>query len=168
MPASRAVCSGSPFLTRPARIRRSASRDIVMLPCATASRAVTALAPTSTIFTRPRASICDRVAPTLPALPALPALATLRFFAIALSQQKRQALERHRQIDALELHVRRRLQRARGEIEHRLDARGDDQVEDVLRGRRRDGDDGDADPFAPGDLLEIVNVVNRHAQARLL
>src|SRR5262245_16375833 len=160
MPASRAVCSGSPFLTRPARIRRSASRDIVMLPCATASRAVTALAPTSTILMRPRASTCDRVALTLPALPAL---ATLRFFAIALCQEKRQALERHRQIDALELHIRRPLQRTRGEIEHRLDARGDDQVEDVLRGRRRDGNDGDADPLAPGDLLEIVNVVDRHA-----
>src|SRR5262245_51202543 len=155
MPASRAVCSGSPFLTRPARIRRSASRDIVMLPCATASRAVTALAPTSTILIRPRASTCDRAAAARPAPPALPtfalratvgkpacpappALPALRFFAIALCQEKRQALQRHCQIDALELHVRRRLQRARGEIEHRLDARGDNQVEDVLRGRRRD------------------------------
>src|SRR5215510_1850880 len=160
MPASRAVCSGSPFLIRPARIRRSASRDIVMLPCATASRAVTALAPTSTILMRPRESTCEstkRARPALPALPtfalrasvgepAFPALLALRFFAIALCQEKREAFERHRQIDALELHVRRRLQRARGEIEHRLDARGDDQVEDVLRGGRRDGNDGDADP----------------------
>ena len=40
--------------------------------------------------------------------------------------------------------------------------------EDVLRGRRRHGDDGDADAVAPRDLLQIVDVVDRHAAARLL
>ena len=53
MPASRAVWSGSPFLIAPARICRSAARDIVIRPRATASRAVTALSETSTIRTRP-------------------------------------------------------------------------------------------------------------------
>src|SRR5262245_4510709 len=61
IPASRAVCSGSPFLTSPRRIRRSASRDIVIVPLATASRVVTGLSPTSTILTRPRASTWERL-----------------------------------------------------------------------------------------------------------
>jgi hypothetical protein len=56
MPANRAVCSGSPFFTAPRRISRSASRDIVIVPRAIASRVVTGLSPTSTIFTRPRRS----------------------------------------------------------------------------------------------------------------
>src|SRR6185295_18002175 len=44
----------------------------------------------------------------------------------------------------------------------------DDEVEDLLRRRLRHGDDGDADAFAPRDFLEIVDVVDRHAAARLL
>src|SRR5471030_1817818 len=91
MPASRAVFSGSPFLTAPVRINRSASRDIVIDPRAIASRLVTGLSPTSTILTRPRGSTCD----------------SLFFFAIALRQEKRQALQRHGEIHALQLHVGR-------------------------------------------------------------
>src|SRR3954454_6549400 len=101
MPASRAVCSGSPFLTAPARINRSASRDIVIVPRATASRLVTGLSPTSTIFTRPRASTCDRRA--------RPAL---RVVAIGLREKEREAFERDGQVHALQLHVGRHFQRA--------------------------------------------------------
>src|SRR4051812_16738384 len=110
MPARRAVCSGSPFLTAPARINRSAARDIVIEPRATATRSVIGLSPTSTIFTRPRASTCDRRTRPSPARPALPALLLL---AIRLRQKERKALERHGQVDALQLHVGRDLQRAR-------------------------------------------------------
>src|SRR4029079_11863223 len=111
MPASRAVCSGSPFFTAPARICRRASADIAIDPRAIASRAVIGLSPTSTIFTRPRASTCDSTA--------LPALVV---FDIGLRQEKRQVLERHGEIDAFQLHVRRHLERARREVQNRLDA----------------------------------------------
>src|SRR5579862_774544 len=171
MPASRAVCSGSPFLTAPRRIWRSASRDMVIVPRATASRFVIALSPTSTIFTRPRASTCDSVtaapgrpAAPAPALPDLPAL----FFMFALRQEKREALERDGQVDAFELHAGRHFERARGEVQHRLDAGGDDEIEHLLRGGGRHRDDGDADALALRDLLQIVDVVDRHTVLRLL
>src|SRR3954453_17283381 len=102
MPASRAVGSGSPFLTVPERISRSAWGDIAIVPRAIASRLVTGLSPTSTIFTRPRASTWDR-AVARPAFPAGPALPALLFFAIALRQEKREAFERHGQVDTLQL-----------------------------------------------------------------
>src|SRR3954454_3107644 len=105
MPASLAVCSGSPFLTAPVRIKRSAWRDIVIDPRATASRAVTALSPTSTIFTRPPASTCDSAG------------SRLLLIAIRLRQEERQALERHGEVDALQFDVRRHLQRAGREVE---------------------------------------------------
>src|SRR5262245_651876 len=60
MPARRAAWSGSPFFTRPARIWRRASADIEIDPRAIASRSLTGLSPTSTIFTRPLASTCER------------------------------------------------------------------------------------------------------------
>src|ERR1700722_11161569 len=102
MPASRAVCSGSPFLTAPRRMRRNASRDIVIAPRATASRAVTGLSATSTIFTRPRASTwgSEPLRSDPPAPPARPAL--LFAVMLALRQEERQALERDGQIDALQ------------------------------------------------------------------
>src|SRR5215510_11787466 len=89
MPASRAVCNGSPFFTAPRRICRRASADIRIEPRATASRAVTGLSPTSTIRMRPRASTCDNRG--------------LRLLDIALREEERQALERDRQIDTLQL-----------------------------------------------------------------
>src|SRR6185369_12590866 len=109
MPASRAVCNGSPFLTAPARMSRTASRDIVIVPRAIASRAVTGLSPTSTIFTRPRASTCVRAValPARPAVPAPPARPALFLFAIALRQEEREAFERHGEVDAFQLHVGR-------------------------------------------------------------
>src|SRR5688572_30429980 len=132
MPASLAVCSGSPFLIAPARICRIASRDMVMRPPATASRAVVSLLLTSTIRTVPVASTCERLrdwrlgtrdsdavwrrsasgfdrgpspeprAPTL-----------LLPIGISLREKERQALERHGEVHALYLHVCRHLQRAR-------------------------------------------------------
>src|SRR5712671_4713977 len=127
MPARRAVCRGSPFLTRPDRTRRRASRDIAIEPAAMASRAVTGFSPTSTIFTRPRRSTCDSVAtavrrarlaspafptrPAAPALPALPAPPALCLIVFSLRQEERQALERDGQVHALQLDVGRRLQR---------------------------------------------------------
>src|SRR5262245_6137924 len=169
MPASRAACSGSPFFTAPRRINRNASRDIVMVPRAMASRAVTGLSPTSTILTRPRRSICERLFPAPPGLPASPARpALLAATGFSLRQEEREAFEGNRQVDAFQLHVVREMQRAGREVQDRLDARGDDEVEDLLRRRLRHGDDGDADAFATRDLLQIVDVVDRDAAARLL
>src|SRR5262245_32007532 len=121
---------------------------------AIASRAVTALSLTSTMRARPRASTCERRA--------------LRFIALALREEEREALKRHGEIHALQLHVLRDLQRAGRKVQDRLDPGGDDEVEDLLGGGCGDCDDRDADTVALGDLLEIVDVVNRHAAARLL
>src|SRR5262249_48599786 len=172
MPASRAVCSGSPFLTAPARIWRRASADIVIDPRAIASRVVTGLSPPSTLSTRPRASTCDSTALSdasdRPDPPGPPDPPDLFGFGIALREEERQVLERDSEVDALQLHVRRHLQRAGREVQHRLDAGSDDKVEDVLRGWRRHRDHRDADAFLARDFLQIVDVVDRHAAARLL
>src|SRR5690242_20551628 len=116
MPARRAVCSGSPFFTAPARICRRASADIAIDPRAIASRAVIGLSPTSTIFTRPRASTCDNAA-----------LTRLLVFDIGLREEERQVLERYGEIDAFQLHVRRHLEGPRREVQNGLDAGGDDE-----------------------------------------
>src|SRR4051794_9535713 len=108
MPARRAVCSGSPLATPPLRMTLSAAALIVIAPAATASRAVTGFAPTSTIFTRPRASTCDSFGERL--------LATV----LPLRQIERQALERDRQIHALEFHICRHFERAGREVQHRF------------------------------------------------
>src|SRR6188472_2395515 len=93
MPASRAVCSGSPLATLPVRINDSAAALIVISPCASASRLVVGFAPTSTMRALPRSSRCDSLARLR--------LATLL---IPLRQVERQAFERHGEIDALQLH----------------------------------------------------------------
>src|SRR5262245_46013063 len=172
MPASRAACRGSPFLTSPRLIRRSASRDMLIDPRAIASRVVTGLWPTSTIRTRPRESTCDSRS-VLRARVFFSSLAAGAFVfliatRVALRQKEREAFQRNRQIDAFQLHVVGHLQRAGREIQDCFDSRGDNEVEDLLRRGLRDGDDRDADRFAPRDLLEIVDVVNRDAAARLL
>src|SRR4051812_13050642 len=96
IPASRAVCSGSPFLFVPERTCRSASADILIWPRATASRAVDGLAPTSTIRIRPFSSTWDSFLLT----------------SFSLHEKERQALERHRQIHALQLDAARNLDRS--------------------------------------------------------
>src|SRR5262245_13522629 len=163
MPATRAACSGSPWRTPPARTSRRASRDIATDPRATASRAVVALPPTSTMRTRPCASACERRA-----RPAFPAPPSRLLTDVSLRQEEREALERHRQIDALQLHIVGHLQRAGRKVQDRFDARRDHQVDDVLGGGGGHGDDADADGVAPRDLLQIVDVVDRHAAARPL
>src|SRR5436853_3202182 len=165
MPASFAACSGSPFATSPLRINFSAAALIVIDPRATASRAVAGLAPTSTIVTRPRSSTC--VSLTLPLLPfsTFPlSLATV----VPLREVERQALERHREVHALQLHIVRHVQRARREVENPLDAGGNDLIDDGLRMRRGDGDDGDIEPLTPRDALQLLDVVDRHAAARFV
>src|SRR5919204_3151598 len=100
MPATRAAWGGSPFRTAPVRMSRRASRDIAIDPRATASRSVTGLSPTSTILTRPRASTCDSSFAGRPDLPDLPGPRDLLRIVLALSQEERQAFERHGEIDA--------------------------------------------------------------------
>ena len=139
---------------------RSASRDMRIDPRAIASRAVTGLSPTSTILTRPRASTCESAA-RLDAYSAhSPSSPCARKNDRLSSDTVRSTL--------FSFTSRRHLQRAGREIQDRLDAGGDDQVDHVLRRRRRHGDHGDADAVAPRDLLQVVDVVDRHAAARLL
>src|SRR5262245_7730118 len=128
-PARRAVCSGSPFFTAPLRMRRSASALMVISPRARASRAVTALPPTSSNRAFPRESTCDSLVAT----------------AVSLRKVEREALERDGQIHALELDVFRHLQRTRREIEDRLDAGGDHLLDDRLSMMSRHGNDGDVE-----------------------
>src|SRR5687767_13495893 len=118
MPASRAAWRGSPFFTAPVRINRRAVADMLTVPRATASRAVTAFSPTSTILIRPRASTCDNRGPPSPRL----RRAGPRLVAIVdtLREVEREAFERDGQIHALQLHGLRHLQRAGREIENRL------------------------------------------------
>src|SRR5581483_5877009 len=121
MPAIRADCSGSPFFTAPLRMRLRALADIAIDPRATASRAVTGFSPTSTIFTRPRSSTCVSVRCPLPDLPDPPAFLLT---ALSLRQKEREALQRHREIDALQLDVVGHLERAGRKVEDGLDAGG--------------------------------------------
>src|SRR3954470_20974175 len=103
MPASRAACSGSPFLTAPERASRRAVADIVIDPRATASRSVIGLSPTSTILIRPCGSTCEGAGP-------------LDFN--ARREKKREALERDSQVHAFQLHVAGRVERPRREVQH--------------------------------------------------
>jgi len=62
----------------------------------------------------------------------------------------------------------RHVQRARREVENPLDAGGNDLIDDGLRMRRGDGDDGDIEPLTPRDALQLLDVVDRHAAARFV
>src|SRR4051812_25569830 len=157
MPARTAAWSGSPFLTFPDRISRTASALIVISPVATASRLVTALSPTSTIRTSPRGPTCVSVeARPLPDI------------VITLRKVEREAFERHGQVHALEFHVGRHLQRSRRKVENGLDAGGDDLLHHRLRIRRGHRDDADVEAVASRDLLQFFDVVNGDAAARPL
>src|SRR5215468_12587653 len=59
IPASRAVSSGSPLGVRRSRTAATVDSAICTNPLASAVRAVTGLAPTSTIFIRPSSSRCE-------------------------------------------------------------------------------------------------------------
>src|SRR5262245_29189929 len=154
IPASRAVCTGSPFLSAPARTSRRAPADMRTRPRATTSRAVTGLPPTS----------------TMRAWPSGPTWVSSRDFGdIHTSrEEERQALERHREVDVLQLDALRDAQRAGGEVEDRLDARADDRVDDLLRGVGGHGEHRDVEAFALGEALELARVPDRHAAARVL
>ena len=125
IPASRAACSGSPFFTCPVRISRRATADIDT--CAARHRLAVgdrlvahvhhargAVRPDMRQLwlsigfpARPRPrSRSDARLPTLEARVLVPTLCPLR-------QIEREALERHRQVHALQLHARRHLERAR-------------------------------------------------------
>src|SRR5262249_16323264 len=160
MPASRAAWSGSPWAIAPRRINPSASALIVMAPRATASREVTAFSPMSTILTRPAASTWDSRA----AARGRRDLAT----SLPLRQKERQTLQRHGQIDALEFHVVGHLERAGREVENRLDAGGHDLVDHRLRRRSGHRDDRDVDAIAAPHPLELLDIVDRNAGARLV
>src|SRR5882724_2739320 len=125
IPARRAACSGSPFLTAPRLIWAIAVRDIETDPRAIASRLVTGLSPTSTMRIRPRRSTCESSGAAFD-FRLTAGLRGLFFTLIPVRKIEREALERDCQVDALELHVRWHLQRARRKVQHRLDARGDD------------------------------------------
>src|SRR5512138_2015161 len=124
MPAILAAWSGSPFLTEPAPIARRAAADIRTAARAIASRAVTGLSPTSTILTRPRASTWVKTWSVLLCRlafglrPLSFALDTFLVLALVLvpRQVKRQALQRNRQVHALQLDAPRHAQRARCEV----------------------------------------------------
>src|SRR6188472_4380553 len=105
MPASRAVCSGSPLATLPVRISESAAVLIMISPCASASRLVIGFAPTSTMRALPRSSRCDSLVLGAWCLGPGPARLRLATLLISLCQIERQALERHGEIDAFQLHV---------------------------------------------------------------
>src|SRR5262245_15049236 len=118
MPARRAAWSGSPFANAPCLISRSAVALIVISPRAVASRAVTALSPTSTIRALPFASRCESTgAGVEPAVRTL--LATLL---ISLSKVEGEAFKGDSQIDALELDIRWNFKRSGRKVEDGLDA----------------------------------------------
>src|SRR6185503_8749852 len=119
-PASRAVCSGSPFATAPRRIRRSAAALMRISPRARASRVVTALSPTSTIRALPRGSTCESVD-------------ALRATVVSLGEVERKTLQRHGQVDTLQLDVRGHFERARREVEDGFDSGGNHLLHDRLR-----------------------------------
>ena len=159
MPASRAVWSGSPFLIAPARICRSAARDIVIRPRATASRAVTALSETSTMCTRPRGPTCESA-------PASRVFLLMLLVPSPCARKNDSDLERDGQVHALQLDVGGHLQPAGRKVQDRLDAGGDHGVDDGLRRLRGHGDHGDRNLQPAHDRAQLADVVDRHAAAR--
>src|SRR5262245_11487953 len=160
IPASRAVWSGSPFLTARARIACRAAVLIRTSPRATASRAVSGFADTSTIRTRPRSSTCDS------RVRLEPRDLGCRAIGLASREEEGQAFERDSEIDVLELHVWRDFEGARGEIENGANPGMYGGVHDPLRRVGRHGHDGDVDAVALDALPELVDVENADAALR--
>src|SRR5260221_9925894 len=144
MPASLAVCRGSPFLTARVRIARTAAALIRTSPVAMASRTVSGLAPTSTILTRPRASTWESW--TRAGRRSRPLIGILA------REKERQAFERHREIDVLQFDARRHLEGPRGKIENRPHACLHRRVDDALSRVGRHGDDRGIDAVAVDGL----------------
>ena len=143
--SSRAIRSGRPVW--PGSNRAPRRRVHPDSPSATASRAVSGLADTSTMRTRPRASTCE----------SRRAGSTACFGIGLLSrQEERQALERDGQIDVLELHARRDFQRAGREIQDRANPGMHGGVHDPLRRVGGHGHDRDVDAVALDDFLNSL------------
>ena len=106
MPASRAVCSGSPFFTAPGPDLPDGLARHGDPPARHGLARRHRLSLTSTIRTSPRASTCDSRDAVARAVRG----SAIRF---TLCQKERQAFERHRQVHALQLHVRRHLRACR-------------------------------------------------------
>src|SRR5262245_47309778 len=155
MPASRAVWSGSPFLTRRLRIAARAAGLIRTRASATASRSVSGFFDTSTMRTRPSGSTCESVR------------ARLRVVGIGLPsrEEERQTLERDGQIHVLQLHARRHLQGARREVQDRPNPRLHRHRDDALRRIGRYGHDGNVDVLFFHELPKLDRVVDAHARA---
>src|SRR5687768_16934509 len=157
MPASLAVSSGSPLASAPERTSFSAAGLILMSPVATASRLLTGLSPTSTIFARPRASTCERRRGLRGAV-----------IGVSLREIEGQALQRDREVDALQLHVGwHPVERARGEVQDGLDAGGDDLIDHWLGVRRRHRDHRNIQALTPSNFLQILDIEDRHPTPRL-
>src|SRR5690349_1819153 len=107
---------------------------MVMRPRATASRDVIAFSPTSTIWMAPDGLTCDKRVRRSGMR--LDRFATDLGIEVSLREEKRQALERDRQVDALQLDVRWDVQRSGREVEHRLDPCQDHSIDDGLCGCR--------------------------------
>src|SRR5688572_1016583 len=164
MPASRAVCRGSPLARAPFRIRRRAVALIVIAPRARASRLVTGFSPTSTIRAFPASSRWESTS----ARCGRAGRARRATLLVPLRKVERQAFKRDREVHALELDVLRNLERAGREVQDGLDPGGDDLLDYRLRMRSRNGDDRDVQPFPSNDALELLDVVNRHTATRFV
>src|SRR5688572_19874306 len=156
IPARRAVCSGSPFLTALSRMARMAAALMRISPMAVASRTVFGLPLTSTMCAWPEAPTCDR-----------PGRLLFAFIRLTSGEEKRQALERDGQIHVLELHARGDFEVARRKVQQRPNARGHRGIHHILRGGGRHGQHDDVDTVALDYLPELRHIDDAHAASRL-
>src|SRR5687768_3128464 len=155
IPARRAVCSGSPFLTALSRMARTAAALIRISPTALASRTVLGLPLTSTIRAWPDVPTCDRAGRLL-----------FAFIRLSSGEEERQALERHGQIHVLEFHARRHFEVAGRKVQQGPNAGGYRGIHHILRGRCRHGQHHDVDAVAFDDLPELRHIDDAHAASR--
>src|SRR5580765_8003036 len=153
MPAMRAISMGLPFFARPFATSRRAADDTRMNSTAVARRSVTGLSPTSTMRTLPLESTWLSVG-------------RLRIGSRVACEIERESLERLRQVDALQLDVRRHGERAGREVEDRFHTRRHHLVDHGLSGRGGHRNHRDADAVVLRHLLELPDVVDGDAAAR--
>src|SRR5687767_14533877 len=92
----------------------------------------------------------------------------MRVSFVLMREIERQTLERYGHIDALELYILGCAQRSRRKIQNRFDPDGHYLVDDVLCRFRGNGNNGNRDLVARGELAQLPDIKNRHAQARFL
>src|SRR5688572_26096857 len=124
IPASRAVCSGSPFLTALSRIARTAAALMRISPVAVASRTVFALPLTSTMRAWPDAPTWERTGG--------PGRLLFAFIRLTSGEKERQTLERHGQIHVLELHTGWHFEVTGRKVQQRPNAGGHRNVHHIL------------------------------------